>query len=136
MHLKSLTPTSLPFPIAYILKILLMPSMLTKSCGKLKDIIAALRETRQSLLSIENPTTEDPDSTDSSSVASKTHDDQPHVDFIDDITHCIHILLRTEKMTEDRLCTVIRQLRRLQKNITRFAVFFALSWIIKIKIWF
>ena len=75
MHLKSLTPTSLPFPIAYILKILLMPSLLTKSCGKLKDIIAALRETRQSLLSIENPTTEDPDSTDSSSVASKTHDD-------------------------------------------------------------
>ena len=53
----------------------------------------------------------------SSAAASDTQDDQ--IDVIADITHCICILLQTQKMTHEHLDAVARHHKYFKKNIAR-----------------
>jgi hypothetical protein len=101
-----------------------MQSLLTINSLKIKKVIASLEETRLSLLSIKELAPNSQETTHSSPAASEIEDEQHEIDFIDTVSHCIRILLRTQRMTQDRLDALIRQHKRLKKDIAKLVLFF------------
>ena len=56
----------------------------------------------------------------SSSTGSMARETQDHVlDIIDDIRYSVRVLNRTQRMTQDRIDGVVRQLKRLRKDVAK-----------------
>ena len=86
---------------------IIMSSLHTKNSINIKDDLSTVEKTAHQGMTF-------------SSSTSEIQDNSLEADTLDDITLCIHTLLRIEKMTNERLDTVEKQLRHIKKHIARF----------------